>query len=332
MTTLPSVCALIVTYGNRAHFCRQVAQRLAQIGVGRIIIVDNASDQPSRDALEELRCLLPQVVLIRNEENLGSSGGYRRAFETALTSDDEYLFLLDDDNLPQTDCLTHLLSAYHLLEADHPDGLLLYANRGSTRPTDRLAFQTGFIKAYPPNSFVTFVLWRRGLARLSRAEYVTGRYLVNFPVVRVHFGPYGGMFGRRKTFESAGSPRSDFYLYLDDHEYATRMDQKGIAQFLVEAARIDDLEVSQTGTSLLSRDLSPMRLYYQIRNGSYLSQTFIRSRRAYAFNKYSFFVWEIAKAWRAWITAPNVTLRRWRILLKAVHDGEAGNLGRKYPE
>lgn len=327
---LPTVCAILVTYADRATLCSRVAGRLAQIGVSRIVIVDNASAERSSRALEELAAHLPQVEVLHNEANLGSGGGFRRALEAAFEANDEFLLFLDDDNLPQPDCLTRLLSAHRLLEPDHPSGIVLYANRGSTRPTDTDSFRWGFTKYYPRNSFCAFSLAQRSFGRLQRVVGVTGPASINYPVVRVHFGPYGGMFGRLQIFKRIGFPRSDYYIYADDHEYATRMDACGVAQFLIEAARIDDLDVSlKPGATLLADVLSPDRLYYQIRNHTHLSQSFAESRLYYNINKYSFLIWQVVKAWRSWLTSPVLTIQRLRLLRRAVKDGEAGQLGQR---
>lgn len=331
MTAEPAVCAMTVTYGDRASLCGRVVERLVEIGVSQVIVVDNASSRESRSALEDLAARLPQVTVIRNEDNLGSSGGFATALEAAFGTDNEFLFLLDDDNVPHADCLAALFAAHRLLDADSGHGTLLYANRSGTRPADTLAFERGLTKFYPRNSFCGFSIFRQVGVRLQRLTGTPRGTTPNYPVVRVRYGPYGGMFGRREVFAEAGLPCSDFYLYADDHEYATRMDERGVSQFLVHSARIDDIDVSlRAGSTVLSPEFSTFRLYYQFRNHTHLSQRFVRSRRAYAANKFFFIAWTTAKAWRAWRADPKGTLQRWRLLLDAVGDGEAARLGRTF--
>lgn len=327
----PSICAMMVTYGNRAQLCTSVAERLVELGVSRILIVDNASPPVNHAALKALAARHQQVTVITNDENLGSGGGFRRALEAAFLGQEEFFFLLDDDNLPHPDCLGQLLTAHKFLESDHK-GIILYANRGSTRQTDTRAFRDGFTKSYPVNSFCSFVLRERTWGRFKRfGRRAPNTHVVNYPIVRVHYGPYGGMFGRKAVFAQIGLPREDYFLYADDHEYATRMERQQISQFLIEPARVTDLDVSfQPGYFLLSPELSAMRVYYQIRNHTHLSQSFIERRSVYRLNKYSFVAWETLKGCRVWAKEPSQTLDRWRLLRQAISDGESGRLGRTY--
>lgn len=322
----------MVTYADRASYCGRVVERLIEAGVNRIIIVDNASCERSRTTLEALASRFARVALLVNDSNLGAAGGFIRGFEAAFAGDEEFVFLLDDDNLPHEDCLQRLVTAHRLLEPDE-SGILLYANRGSTRETDMRAFRGGYTKAYLPNSFCTFDIRERAIDRLKLLMPTRSTSAINYPVVRVHYGPYGGMFGRRELFAGVGMPRADYFLYADDHDYAMRMDRHQIAQFLVEPARIEDLDVSfAPGSHLLSESLSEMRVYYQMRNHTHLSQPTIRSRAIYNINKNSFLVWEFVKGRRAWLRRPLRTMSRWRLVRRAISDGEAGRLGRSYAE
>jgi rhamnopyranosyl-N-acetylglucosaminyl-diphospho-decaprenol beta-1,3/1,4-galactofuranosyltransferase len=71
-----------------------------------VLVVDNASDPPVRG--EDL-ISVPEFHLLRSEVNGGPAGGYALALERFLESDYGHAWLLDDDMLPEPDCLERLL-------------------------------------------------------------------------------------------------------------------------------------------------------------------------------------------------------------------------------
>lgn len=330
----PTVCAMLLTYADRAPLCRQVIERLVNMGVRRIIIIDNASQESSRLVLEKIATQTPQINLLRQTENLGSAKGFRVALEEAFRHNEEFFLLLDDDNLPAEDCLQKLFTAHSLFEADQTS-ILLHANRSLTRPADSASFENGFTRTFPENGFcgqtaeVIFTAWKKKLHR--RQAGAAGQ--TNYPVVRVHCGPYGGMFARRSVFEQVGPPRDDYYLYADDHEYTIRMDRNGISQFLIEPAVIVDLDISfAPDTGFLSEKTSPMKIYYMVRNNVHLGLPLIKSRWRYGANKAAFFARLILKGRRDIMKNPYLSLSRWRLIRRAISDGEAGRLGKTFQQ
>jgi len=112
------VCSVIVTYADRFHLLEQVINACYKEGVDKIIVVDNASEQNSRDKLKEYesknRDILKVVYL---DENIGPAGGYKRGLQEAYKCDEcEFIWLLDDDNMPQKDSLKVLKEFWDNLE------------------------------------------------------------------------------------------------------------------------------------------------------------------------------------------------------------------------
>ena len=74
-----------------------------------ILVVDNASS-PAVDGGRPRRRSIP-VTVVRSETNLGPAGGWAVAFETFLTMPRDLAWVLDDDIVPDPDCLERLLEA-----------------------------------------------------------------------------------------------------------------------------------------------------------------------------------------------------------------------------
>ncbi len=94
---------------------------------GEILVVDNASDPPIDAALVDVG--LPLRV-VRSDTNLGPAGGWAIAFTEFLEGRYDFAWVMDDDMIPQGDCLANLWAEaekhqeppYVFPLADQPDG------------------------------------------------------------------------------------------------------------------------------------------------------------------------------------------------------------------
>ncbi len=107
-----NVFVVTVTYGNRFHLLRQVIEAAFNEGVDKVIVVDNNSGLESRKRLREYHRLnKDKVDVLYLSENLGSAGGFKKGLERAYNdSECEFIWLLDDDNLPMPGSLKILKS------------------------------------------------------------------------------------------------------------------------------------------------------------------------------------------------------------------------------
>ena len=71
-----------------------------------VLVVDNASDPPI--TREQLPKSLPDLALIRSDANGGPAGGYALGLAQFLASGYRHAWVLDDDMLPDPECLERL--------------------------------------------------------------------------------------------------------------------------------------------------------------------------------------------------------------------------------
>lgn len=127
--------AIIVTYGNRAELCLRVIEAAFGNGVDQALVIDNGSPEENAAKLRFAAANDARIVLLRQDENLGSAGGIARGLERAIDLRPEYIWFLDDDNLPNADCLARLLCTQSAMSSVFPEAVL-YCYRGSTRIDD----------------------------------------------------------------------------------------------------------------------------------------------------------------------------------------------------
>ena len=126
--------AMVLTHNAPGSLARCLAAIAAQtVPPGGIIVVDNASAPAVR--AEALRPPRPgagpeAVTVVRSDTNLGPAGGWALAFDELLARDADLAWVLDDDMVPDPDCLATLLeearpdpkAAFLFPRAIQPDG------------------------------------------------------------------------------------------------------------------------------------------------------------------------------------------------------------------
>jgi GT2 family glycosyltransferase len=318
---IPLVVSIIVTYANRSDFVSQVIHGCRQQGVDRIFLVDNASHQQSRSLYDAWASESTDITIIRLPENTGSAGGYATGIRAIETLPPEtFVWLLDDDTVPQENSLRRLIAAWNCAHTEAR--VVLYANR-TLRTPQYLHFGEGRISRYSPDNFMgfNFISWfTQKVKRKSEA--------INYPLVRTEYGPYGGLFTTVSMLSLAGVPNESLFTYADDHEYTLRFNSLNIAQFKVFHAHLVDVDTSfGTGGLFNPTQDNTLKYRYTIRNHTWLSQRFIKNIWVYQFNKMMYLIKKLAIFYKNKPEGTSSVYTLIRQFLQAVRDGEAGRLG-----
>jgi len=104
---LPKVAVIILNW-NQKEMTLACLDSLFQISYPafEVFLVDNAS---ADDSVEAIGKAFPQVILLRNRENLGVAGGRNRGLKQVLRGDADYLLLLDNDTIVDRDFLSEMV-------------------------------------------------------------------------------------------------------------------------------------------------------------------------------------------------------------------------------
>ncbi len=102
----PTTEALVLTHNAPASLRRCLSAIASQTSPpAEILIVDNASDPPVE--LSAIDVGVP-MRLIRSETNLGPAGGWAIALSDFLTDPHDFAWVMDDDIVPEPECLARL--------------------------------------------------------------------------------------------------------------------------------------------------------------------------------------------------------------------------------
>ena len=124
--------AMVLTHNSPDSLARTVRAIAAQTSRPEsLLVVDNASDPPARQVIDQwTEPFNMKVTVVSEAENSGPGGGWARAMQLFLASGDGLAWLLDDDIVPPPDCLAILLEeagdwnrAYVLPSVRQPSGI-----------------------------------------------------------------------------------------------------------------------------------------------------------------------------------------------------------------
>lgn len=316
-------CAVIVTYGARYALLNQVIERLANSGVSAVVVVFNGNYVPT------LVTAHPGVIPVPLPTNVGSAGGYRAGIEAALQLDADYFLLLDDDNLPASDCLNRLFSAHSMLGGDPL--LAIQAFRPS-QPWQRIVARDGTLTIGRPNTYgwFNFVnerhLLRRQLAFCDAKGWSKDNPSKAFVCLGV--AAYGGLFISREALQLGELPDPRYFCYYDDLDFTDRLVRRGVMIRLCADALIEDIDTSWHATDkrvhpAFSPATDDLRIFLDLRNAFIFYRSRITNRAFYLLNGIGFWlgitylVLFRSSNWRT-------TLRRLKIIVQAVRYGSRG--------
>lgn len=329
-----NVFVVTVTYGDRHAFVRKLIDRCIKENVTKIIVVDNGSYLESQKKLDNFVTSSSSTVrIISLPENSGSAGGFTKGIKAACEDPEcEFIWLLDDDNMPADNSLKALKDFWSTIsfpDKEKKIGLLAYRE-------SRHIYKKALTMADPSivvgrkNNFYGIHLkeiisraWhsfasRIGLTHTSDSiEHLPGSGIVDV-------APYGGFFFHKELINTIGYPDEQFFLYYDDHDWSYRITRNGGKIFLVTSSIIEEQERSwniekKHNMFALLRNTTNFRVYYSVRNRIYFIRKYLLTNICvYTIHKYIFIALVV-------LLVPKKIF----IVMKAINDAEHGRLGKR---
>lgn len=195
------------------------------------IVVDNASTDTS--FIEDIHKNYHWVHLIQNTQNLGFSEGNNVGIREALKRGAEYVLILNNDTILDSQMLTSLVS---FAEKEPKGGIFgpkIYFAPGFEFHKDRyLEKQKGNVIWYAGGK----IDWDNVLASHRGVDEVDeGQYDV---VIKTPFVTGCALFVRREVFEKVGWFDPKLYLYYEDLDFCKRASLKGFEIYYVPQAKL----------------------------------------------------------------------------------------------
>jgi GT2 family glycosyltransferase len=241
-TSSTRIWAIVVTFNRKALLRSCIESLITQSRKpDRILIVDNASTDGTREMLSAEGLLKRGIELLPLGENSGGAGGFSAGLQHSISNGADWIWMMDDDADPHPTALAELLKI-----ASNPSDIY-----GSLATKDGVTSWTTTL--LDPHQHV-----------VNRAAEVPNE-------ARIQSLPFLGFMIHRELVETIGLPDAGYFIAADDIEYCIRAERSG-AQLIVagrsqiEHPKSEIYEVRLPGRRLICLRLPPWKRYYDTRN------------------------------------------------------------------
>lgn len=235
------VVAVIVTY-NRCELLKEnIECLLNQTYPLDILVVDNNSTDGTYESLKDF-IEEDKIKYFNTGANLGGAGGFQCGIKKAVIAGYEYLWVMDDDCMPNPDALQKLMDADSELEGKY-----------------------GFLSSK--------VLWKDGsicTMNVQRRKLTKPVKKFDKPLIPVVMASFVSFFVKSVTVQELGLPIKEFFIWTDDWEYTRRISRKYPCYVVTESTVVHKSN-SNIGANIANDSPDRLDRYkYLYRNDVYL--------------------------------------------------------------
>lgn len=245
---LNKTVAVVVTY-NRIEMLKKCIYALeAQIHNCDIIVIDNASTDETAVWLKQYTNEKENICFFNTGANLGGAGGFNYGIRKAVETGYDYVWIMDDDCIPNADALEKLMNADKILGGPENYGYLS-----------------------------SVVLWTDGAEckmnrqKIRKAYYENVHYLKD-SIIQVEQSTFVSLLFPAQTIKKVGLPIKDFFIWGDDIEYTRRITVRNrMNSFMVGSSQVIHAMKENTGSGIATDVPERINRYrYAFRNEGYL--------------------------------------------------------------
>lgn len=267
----PKVTVVTVIFGNRWKFLSQVVTvTMKDPHVIKMIIVDNGSE--NKEEIEKgVKKYGEKIVVLRQEKNLGSAGGFAIGLDYSRGVDCDFVFILDDDSVPEEGSIT---SFTEILKLFPNQKVVLSGSRFNVLKNKEYFYKPSilddsargtFFEVFSFrkfNNFLKLFLWKKK-KKEKRGPFI--------PIIPTEGFVYGGTFLPIEAVREASLPDKSLFLYGDDVEYSWNVKKLGYNTYLCSTPRLCDVDLTFGANNShifgqFDSSTAPFRVYYRIRN------------------------------------------------------------------
>ena len=224
-----NIAAVVVTYNRKALLKKCIDHILKQsAGAPDILVIDNASTDGTEGFITEEYKDVPEVKYYNTGANLGGAGGFSYGINKAVCLDYEYLWIMDDDTIPEEDALSELIKADKLLDGNY-----------------------GFLSSYAK--------WIDGTPCEMNVPAISYKWreninLMDEKMIRLDSASFVSMYIKASVVKEVGLPIKEFFIWADDVEYSLRISEKHPCYFVYGSQVVHEMG-SNKATAIWETDM-----------------------------------------------------------------------------
>src|SRR3989338_6743898 len=284
---------IIVSY-NTKDFIEECLESIKATSKGfdyEIIVVDNASEDNS---LEMLKTKFPDVIVVKNQENIGFSKANNLGVEK---SEGRYVLFLNPDTVVYEDALLnmvkfmdeHTKAGAATCKLIMPNGKLDdAAHRGFPNPWNSLSYFSGLSKVFPSSKlFGGYNLGFLDFSKTHEIDACAGAFIMV----------------RRQVGEKIGWWDEDYFFYGEDLEFCFRLKGEGWKIYFVPSISVLHYKGVSGGIKKVSKEITTANIETKKRATAWRFDAMEIFYRKHYQNKYPFFL--------TWLVNLGINLKRW---------------------
>ncbi len=245
---MPDISVIIVNY-NVKEFLLNSLESVFKAAHGleiEVIVVDNASEDGSVEALGRE---YPQVLLIRNEKNIGFGRANNIGLERATG---KYILLLNPDTIVREDTFVKMIDFFN----SHPDAGMAGCKVLNPDGTLQLACRRSFPGLWTSFTKVT------GLSTLFPKSKLFAKYNLTYldenQTYEVDSVSGSFMMFRREVYKKVGGFDDRFFMYGEDLDLCYRVQKAGYKVYYFHETEI----IHYKGESTKRSSLDETKIFY----------------------------------------------------------------------
>lgn len=236
--------SVIVTYNRKELLYECIEALLRQIVPTDIFVIDNASTDHTREYIEPL--ISRDCVYYHNtKKNLGGAGGFHIGMKLAMKKKYEYIWIMDDDTIPEPTALEELYRADEILNGEY--GFLSSAVLW-TDQTPCLMNIPGVSKKWLQGNKNNYL--EQGILGIKHASFVS-------------------VFFKYDVIKTVGLPIKEFFIWNDDFEYTMRISDQYDCYYVAKSKVCHKMKTNSEANILLESPDRLDRYRYGYRNEYY---------------------------------------------------------------
>ena len=299
------IAAVVVTY-NRLELLKRVITALKSqtIPVDKIIVINNGATDGTKEWLDS-----QDSLIAIHQENVGGAGGFYRGIKEAMTTEAEWIWCMDDDVFPTSQCLEQLILHY---TAEDKTGILC-----PKRLMDGKAFISETRKQNLSNPL-----------KYIFDDSLEAEMLNNNETVEIEGMAFEGPLIRREVVENIGLPNKDLFILYDDTDYSYRAILAGYKVKVVSNAIMEKYCHHNTLSKKDTIIRNKWKLKYHFRNTAYFCHKYGKNLFFRYFGTLPFVIDLYGAITYNFFKGHKYSFSDYFMILKMIHRGIKGKLGK----
>lgn len=238
------IAAVVVTY-NRKELLKKCIQHILEQTVDSldIVVIDNGSTDGTEKDIHDIYADNEQVIYINTKENLGGAGGFSFGIKWAAKKGYDYLWIMDDDTIPEKNTLEEFLNADKALNGEY-----------------------GFLSSYA--KWIDGTACNMNVPRISNNWRVNIDDEFNYSLMQVESASFVSMFVKTEVVKKVGLPIKEFFIWADDVEYTRRISKQYPCYFVYKSQVVHEMGSNQA-TSIIESDETRLERYKLLYRNKY---------------------------------------------------------------